>query len=510
MSQASPSSVPFLPFALPEIGEDDIAEVVDTLRSGWVTTGPKAKRFEADFQAFLGDAGDDVAGLHCIAVNSATAGLHLALEAMGIGPGDEVITTTHTFTATAEVVRYLGADVKLVDIDPATLNIDPTLVEAAITPRTKAIIPVHYAGLAADMPAILAMARKHGLKVVEDAAHALPTTSAGQRVGTLASDATVFSFYANKTITTGEGGMLVTRDVALASRARVMRLHGMSRDAFDRFTATVPSWYYEIVAPGFKYNLTDIAAALGIHQLKKAHVFAQRRAAMAAQFNAAFADLPVITAPPWPRPANCTPGTCTCCACCRRPASRVMPSSSGCTRWASAAACTTSRCTCSPTGATATRCAPPTSRTASRPTNDAEPAALQPHDRRRRAACDQRGARAAGGLMPLAAALRMAKRLFDIAGAAVALLLLAPLLLLVALAVRLDSPGPVFFRQERVGRGGVPFRIHKFRTMRADAPALGPQVTVERWTRASPAWATGCAAGASTSCRSSSTCCWAA
>ena len=289
--------LPFLPFALPEIGEDDIAEVVDTLRSGWVTTGPKAKRFEADFKAWLGDAGDDTEGLHCIAVNSATAGLHLALEAIGIGPGDEVITTTHTFTATAEVVRYLGADVVLVDIDPATLNIDPVAIERAITPRSKAILPVHYAGLAADMPAILAIARRHGLKVVEDAAHALPTTSAGRRVGTLDSDATVFSFYANKTITTGEGGMLVTRDPALAKRAQVMRLHGMSRDAFDRFTATVPSWYYQIVAPGFKYNLTDIAAALGIHQLKKAHTFAARRAAIAQQYNAAFADLPVITAP---------------------------------------------------------------------------------------------------------------------------------------------------------------------------------------------------------------------
>ena len=297
MPPADPSTLPFLPFALPEIGEDDIAEVVDTLRSGWVTTGPKARRFEADFKAWLGDAGDSTDGLHCIAVNSATAGLHLALEAIGIAPGDEVITTTHTFTATAEVVRYLGADVKLVDIDPATLNIDPAAVEAAITPRTKAIIPVHYAGLSADMPAILAIANKHGLKVVEDAAHALPTTCAGRRVGTLASDATVFSFYANKTITTGEGGMLVTRDEALAKRARVMRLHGMNRDAFDRFTATVPSWYYEIVAPGFKYNLTDIAAALGIHQLKKAHAFAARRAAIATQYNAAFADLPVVTAP---------------------------------------------------------------------------------------------------------------------------------------------------------------------------------------------------------------------
>ncbi len=286
------SKLAFLPFALPDIGEEEIAEVVDTLKSGWVTTGPKARRFEADFSVFLGDE-----TLHAIAVNSATAGLHLALEALGIGPGDEVITTTHTFTATAEVVRYLGADVKLVDIAPATLNISVAAVQAAITSRTKLIMPVHYAGLAADMPALLALARQHGLKVVEDAAHALPSTSAGQLVGTLGSDATVFSFYANKTITTGEGGMLVTRDEALAKRARVMRLHGMNRDAFDRFQSTVPSWYYEVVAPGFKYNLTDIAAALGLQQLKKAHAFQRRRAEIAAQYNRAFADLPVLTAP---------------------------------------------------------------------------------------------------------------------------------------------------------------------------------------------------------------------
>ena len=183
------TTAPFLHFALPEIGEEEIAEVVDTLRSGWVTTGPKAKRFEADFAAFLGDP-----ALHCIAVNSATAGLHLALEALGIVPGDEVITTTHTFTATAEVVRYLGADVKLVDIDPATLNIDPALVRQAITARTKAIIPVHYGGLAADMGALQAIAREHGLHIVEDAAHALPSTCGGRLIGTLDSAATVFSF----------------------------------------------------------------------------------------------------------------------------------------------------------------------------------------------------------------------------------------------------------------------------------------------------------------------------
>ena len=285
-------SVPFLPFARPEIGDAEIAEVVDTLRSGWLTTGPKARRFEEDFSAYLGDA-----SLHSIAVNSATAGLHLALEALDIGPGDEVITTTHTFTATAEVARYLGADVKLVDIDPATLCIDPNAVEAAIGPKTRAILPVHYGGRAADMPALLAIAERHGLKVVEDAAHALPTTCGGQLVGTLASDATVFSFYANKTITTGEGGMVVTRDGKLAKRMSIMRLHGMSHDAFDRFTAKVPSWYYEIVAPGFKYNLPDIAAAIGIHQLKRADAFRQRRAEIAQRYDEGLAGLPLLTPP---------------------------------------------------------------------------------------------------------------------------------------------------------------------------------------------------------------------
>jgi dTDP-4-amino-4,6-dideoxygalactose transaminase len=290
----STDKLPFLPFALPEIGEEEIAEVVDTLRSGWVTTGPKAKRFEAAFTEFLGDP-----SLESIAVNSATAGLHLALEAVGVGPGDEVITTTHTFTASAEVARYLGADVKLVDIDPATYCISPAALEAAITPRTKCVVPVHYGGLAADMTAILAIAKRHGLKVVEDAAHALPTTHRGQLIGTLDSDATVFSFYANKTMTTGEGGMLVTRHPEVAARAKVMRLHGINRDAFDRFTAKVPSWYYEIVAPGFKYNLTDIAAALGLHQLKRLQAFQARRAELAAAYAQALAGLP-LRLPPQP------------------------------------------------------------------------------------------------------------------------------------------------------------------------------------------------------------------
>ena len=175
-------------------------------------------------------------------------------------------------------------------------------MEAAITPRTKAILPVHYGGLAADMGAILAIARKHGLKVVEDAAHALPTTCGGRTVGTLDSDATVFSFYANKTITTGEGGMLVTRDPAIAARAKVMRLHGISRDAFDRFTAKVPSWYYEIVAPGYKYNLTDIGAALGLQQLKKARRFQQQRQEIARLYDQALQGLPLL------RPAHAPAG----------------------------------------------------------------------------------------------------------------------------------------------------------------------------------------------------------
>ncbi len=291
-------SMPFLPFSLPEIGEEEIAEVVDTLRSGWVTTGPKCQRFEADFEAFLGDP-----SLTALAVNSATAGLHLALEALGVGPGDEVITTTHTFTATAEVVRYLGADVVLVDMNPHTLCIDVDAVAAALTLRTKVIMPVHFAGLSADMARLLALAQQHGVKVVEDAAHALPTTCGGRLIGTLDSAATVFSFYANKTLTTGEGGMVVTRDPALAQRMKVMRLHGMSRDAFDRFTTKVPAWRYDIVAPGFKYNLTDIAAAMGIHQLRRLPGFAQRRAAIAQRYHAAWADLPVQL-PPGPAPGD--------------------------------------------------------------------------------------------------------------------------------------------------------------------------------------------------------------
>lgn len=289
----------FLPFALPDIGEEEIAEVVDALRSGWLTTGPKTGAFEKEFASFVADGGANGSGgrAHALAVNSATAGLHLALEALGVGPGDEVITTPYTFTATAGVVRHLGADPVFADIDPRTFNIAPEKIERAITPRTKVILPVHFAGLACEMDAIIGIARKHGLKIVEDAAHALPTTYRGQMIGALDTDATVYSFYATKTVTTGEGGMIVTRDERIAERCRVMRLHGISRDAFDRYTSTKPAWHYEVIAPGFKYNMTDLAASIGIHQLRKAWDFQRRRAEMAARYDAGLIDQPVILPP---------------------------------------------------------------------------------------------------------------------------------------------------------------------------------------------------------------------
>lgn len=287
---------PFLPYARPDIGDEEITAVTDALRSGWVTTGPQTRLFEQIFTDYLGG------GLESVAINSATAGLHLALEALDIGPGDEVIVPTLTFTATAEVVRYLGADPVLVDVDPVTLNIDLACMRAALTPRTKALMPVHYGGLACPMDEILTIAQEHGLKVVEDAAHALPTTWQGTLVGQLQSDITVFSFYANKSMTTGEGGMAVTRHPALAQRMRTMRLHGMSRDAFDRFTSTTPAWYYEVVAPGFKYNLTDIAAAIGIQQLKKLPRFLARRQQLANRYRTQLAHLPLVL------PADALPG----------------------------------------------------------------------------------------------------------------------------------------------------------------------------------------------------------
>jgi dTDP-4-amino-4,6-dideoxygalactose transaminase len=273
----------FLPFALPCIGEEEINEVVDTLKSGWLTTGPKTKRFENDFAQFVGVD-------HALAVNSCTAGLHLALEAIGIQAGDKVITSPYTFTATAEVIRYLGADPVFVDIDPQTFNIDPYQLAATldIVDGVKAIIPVHFAGQACDMDPILESAAQFSVKVVEDAAHALPTLYKGRMVGSLG-DITAYSFYVTKTLATGEGGMITTANPEYAERMSVLRLHGMSRDVFDRNS----SWHYDVVAPGFKYNMTDMAAALGIHQLQKAESFQQRRAEIADLYNNNLNDLPL-------------------------------------------------------------------------------------------------------------------------------------------------------------------------------------------------------------------------
>lgn len=278
----------FIPFALPEIGEEEIRAVTDCMRSGWLTTGKVAKQFEQDFLSYLGNETGNA-----IAVNSATMGLYLALEAFGVGVGDEVIVPTYTFSATGMTSVYLGARPVLCDIDERTMNIDPSKIEALITDKTKAIMPVHFAGLACDMDAINAIAKKHSLIVIEDAAHALPSEFHGKRIGANSSDATVFSFYATKTITTGEGGMVVTNNQAVAERLKIMRLHGISRDVFDRYTSKGPNWHYNIVAAGAKCNLTDIAASIGIEQLKKADKFQKRRAQIAAYYKKCFAHLPI-------------------------------------------------------------------------------------------------------------------------------------------------------------------------------------------------------------------------
>ncbi len=278
----------FLPFSLPEIGEEEINEVADTMRSGWLTTGPKTRQFEQGFADYLGDR------VEAIAVNSATSGLHLALEAVGVKTGDEVIVPTYTFTATAEVVRYLGADPVFVDSNPDTFCINVDLIEQAITDKTRAIMPVHFAGMSAQMNEIIAIAKKHNLKVVEDAAHAFPCKYQGKLIGTLDTDATVFSFYANKTMTTGEGGMLVSKNPDIIRRAKVMRLHGFSRDVFDRYQSKVPAWFYQVIEPGFKYNMPDICSAIGLQQLKKIDRFQERREQLAKVYDEELKDLPIV------------------------------------------------------------------------------------------------------------------------------------------------------------------------------------------------------------------------
>lgn len=277
-----------LPFALPDIGEEEEREVLEALRSGWITTGPKTKAFEQQFAERVG-------AKHAIAVNSCTAALHLSLEAIGVSEGDEVITSPYTFAASAEVIRHSGARPVFVDVDPITFNIDPALVAKAVTPRTRAIIAIDIAGLPADLDAIGAIAREHGVRVVEDAAHAFPTRYHGRMVGSI-SDFTCFSFYATKTIATGEGGMITTDDDDAANRCRVLSLHGIGRDAWKRQNADRP-WFYEIVAPGYKYNLTDIASALGLAQLRRADAMWRRRREIAERYNDALRDVAALQIP---------------------------------------------------------------------------------------------------------------------------------------------------------------------------------------------------------------------
>ncbi len=293
MIQESPISVTkthrvsFLPFSPPDITEEEIEAVVDTLRSDWITTGPKVKRFEKAFAAYLNAAS-------ALAVNSCTGAMHVALAALGLGPGDEVITTPMTFCSTVHVIEHVGARPVLADVEPDTLTLDPAHVVEAVTPRTRAILPVHYAGHPADMDPLLALARTQGLYVIEDAAHALPASYKGRRVGTLG-DLTAFSFYATKNLTTAEGGML-TGAPALVERARLLSLHGMDRDAWKRYSAE-GSWYYEVVAAGFKYNMTDIQAAIGLVQLRRLEAMQARRREIVTRYNAAFAQLDALQTP---------------------------------------------------------------------------------------------------------------------------------------------------------------------------------------------------------------------
>jgi perosamine synthetase len=277
-----------IPFYRPDVGEEEIAAVVETLRSGWLTVGPRTQRFEDEFAKTIGCA-------HAVAVSSCTAALHLALDALDLKPGDEVITSTHTFTATGAVIVHAGARPVLVDCTADTLNLDPREITRKVTPRTRAIVPVHFAGHPAAMDEILQIAKSHQLTVIEDAAHALPASYHGRPVGTIG-DVTAFSFYATKNITTGEGGMLTAADDSLAERLRSRRLHGMSRDAWRRYS-TDGSWRYDVTYPGFKYNMTDIAAAIGLVQLRRLPALHRRRRHLAALYDEMLVDVPELELP---------------------------------------------------------------------------------------------------------------------------------------------------------------------------------------------------------------------
>jgi len=275
-----------IPFHKPFYDDDEINGIVDTIKSGWWTTGPKTIRFENEFNKFIGSK-------YAVSASSWTAAAHLSLEAIGIKAGDEVIIPSITFTATAEIICYFNATPVIVDVQPETFNIDPQKIEEAITDKTKAIIPVHYGGQPCDMDEIMAIAKKYNLKVIEDAAHSLPAYYKNKMIGTIG-DVTCFSFYATKTLATGEGGMLCTDDEKIAERCSIMRLHGISKDAWKRYSAE-GSWYYEVVAPGYKYNFTDLQAALGLSQLKKINIMLNMRKYIYKFYNDSLKDEPLIT-----------------------------------------------------------------------------------------------------------------------------------------------------------------------------------------------------------------------
>lgn len=279
----------YLPFSKPSIGEEEIAEVEETLRSGWITTGPRVQEFERAFAEAVGCR-------YALAVNSATAGLHLALLALDLKPGDEVITTPMTFASTVNAILLAGGTPVLADIDRTTFNIDPKAIKSVLSPRTKGLVPVHFAGLSCDMDALRTLASEHGLWVLEDAAHAIGTEYKGQKIGSRPSPWVVFSFHPTKNITTGEGGMVCTDDEELAEKIAVLRQNGMSKGAWNRYAATGTP-HYDIVMLGLKYNMLDIEAAIGIHQLPKLERFLSRREEIVQRYKEAFSGLEGLILP---------------------------------------------------------------------------------------------------------------------------------------------------------------------------------------------------------------------
>lgn len=517
------NSANFLPFHVPLIEENDIRAVREVMESGWITTGPRTVEFEEQFARFIG-------ARHAVAVNSGTAALHVACDAMGLREGDEVVLPTLTFAATAEAVAYCGARPVLVDSEPDTLNIDPVQVERAITRRTRAIVPVHFAGHPCDMSRLLQIAGNHSLTLIEDAAHALGARYKGKMVGTLG-DMTCFSFYATKNITTGEGGMTTTERDDWADRMRIMRLHGISKDAWKRYSAE-GSWRYEILAPGFKYNMTDMQAALGLSQLAKCQFMWARRNALAQRYTEILGTLDAFELPSahtdvqhawhlyvlrvcpgvlgihrdrlieelkvrgigtsvhfiplhlhpyyrdkWGyRPGDFPVAEDYFDRCLSLPLYPAM-SDEDQTRVIDALVeiATLYRCTGrvrphDQSGNADPEAAPNLAHNhagdfasslhwnrSAQPLTQANPAPL-------------REARVRHGWYA-----RMGKRILDVAGAAAGIVVSLPLLAICAAAVVLSSPGPILFRQRRIGRGGRGFELLKFRTM--FGLERGPRIT---------------------------------